>query len=425
MNYLKQIIFELRERPFVTWITIIGTALSLFLLTALYISESISTAELSPESDRSLILSAPYVSIHQDKNQSTGGMSAGMAKYLYENIEGIETTTYYSSWMQERLVSIDGIDNRSYLEKKVDSDFWKVFDYDFLSGTPFTAAEIDASLKVVILSESVARELGKGADLTGRDILIDYIPYKVKGIIRDPNPILTNSWSQIWTAWKDTSSVNFDNIGETSVFLKMAPGIDPKAIKKEIKRRFEVYNLQKKYEGIRLDYFDQPYTVYEQTMLISSNQGPQSDENLNLKIILYAVLLLLPAINLSVMTRSRLQRRISEIGVRRAFGATRARIINQLIGENFVLTLLGGLLGLMASVIFTLLFSHLFVNYINTWNVTDIQANATPSFTMLFSWRIFFVALLACFILNIISTGIPAWKASRVNPSEAITGKHS
>ena len=40
---------------------------------------------------------------------------------------------------------------------------------------------------------------------------------------------------------------------------------------------------------------------------------------------------------------------------------------------------------------------------------------------MFFTWGAFLTVLLLCFILNILSTGIPAWKASRVNPAEAIT----
>ena len=43
------------------------------------------------------------------------------------------------------------------------------------------------------------------------------------------------------------------------------------------------------------------------------------------RVIIFIILLLVPAINLSSMTQSRLRQRVAEIGVRRAFGSTRMR----------------------------------------------------------------------------------------------------
>ena len=58
--------------------------------------------------------------------------------------------------------------------------------------------------------------------------------------------------------------------------------------------------------------------------------GPKSYNNENLepdlkaarreRVIIFIILLLVPAINLSSMTQSRLRQRVAEIGVRRAFG---------------------------------------------------------------------------------------------------------
>ena len=76
--------------------------------------------------------------------------------------------------------------------------------------------------------------------------------------------------------------------------------------------------------------------------------------------IFYCVLIILPAINLSSMTRSRLRHRVAEIGVRRAFGAKRISIVGQMFGENLIITFIGGAIGLILSVAFIVLVSHLF-----------------------------------------------------------------
>ena len=61
------------------------------------------------------------------------------------------------------------------------------------------------------------------------------------------------------------------------------------------------------------------------------------------------LLLLVPALNLSGMIASRMEWRLPEMGVRKAFGATRGRLFAQIIWENLLLTVLGGVLGLLIS----------------------------------------------------------------------------
>lgn len=67
--------------------------------------------------------------------------------------------------------------------------------------------------------------------------------------------------------------------------------------------------------------------------------------------IIFIILLLVPAINLSSMTQSRLRQRVAEIGVRRAFGSTRIEMVGQIIMENLVVTLLAGAVGLFISIV--------------------------------------------------------------------------
>src|SRR5206468_6630261 len=56
--------------------------------------------------------------------------------------------------------------------------------------------------------------------------------------------------------------------------------------------------------------------------------------------------MLLPALNLVNLNMGRILERSSEIGVRKAFGATSMQLVGQLVVENIVLCLAGGLAGL-------------------------------------------------------------------------------
>ena len=61
------------------------------------------------------------------------------------------------------------------------------------------------------------------------------------------------------------------------------------------------------------------------------------------------VLLIVPAINLGGMIAGRMEERLSEMGIRKSYGASRRRLLGQVLAENLYMTLAGGLLGLLAA----------------------------------------------------------------------------
>lgn len=130
--------------------------------------------------------------------------------------------------------------------------------------------------------------------------------------------------------------------------------------------------------------------------------------------------LIIPAINLSSMTQSRLRQRVAETGVRRSFGSTRGNIMWQVLAENLVLTCIAGLVGLLFCVLFALAFgSTLF----SASTLMLLNEAPTVDVMMLMHTSTFGYALLFCLILNLLSAGIPAWKASRVSITDALSNQ--
>ena len=150
-----------------------------------------------------------------------------------------------------------------------------------------------------------------------------------------------------------------------------------------------------------------------------ANVEPDVDAARRQRLVIFVILLIVPAINLSSMTQSRLRQRVTEVGVRRAFGSTRMEIMGQIVAENMVVTFFAGVLGLLLSVTFaylgeSMLFAEGFSKAVNAPLIdASILLHAST-----FGW-----ALLFCFILNLLSSGIPAWKASRVGIVNALGGK--
>ena len=116
-------------------------------------------------------------------------------------------------------------------------------------------------------------------------------------------------------------------------------------------------------------------------------------------VIIVLVLLLIPAINMSGITQSRMRKRMAEIGVRKAFGATRSELLTQV---------------LYASVL--LLSDWLLDTGTASMGIGRTFVNAE----MMFNPLIFLYAFLACLALNLLSAGIPAWRASRMRIISAL-----
>lgn len=105
-----------------------------------------------------------------------------------------------------------------------------------------------------------------------------------------------------------------------------------------------------------------------------------------------------------------MQQRMSELGVRKAYGSTRMMLVRRILDENLVLTILGGIVGFVFSYgAVYLLRGWIFSTF---WTVYS-HGEITLPVSSLFSPAVFAYALLFCLLMNLLSAGIPAWYASR------------
>ena len=122
--------------------------------------------------------------------------------------------------------------------------------------------------------------------------------------------------------------------------------------------------------------------------------------------IILLILLLVPAVNLTGFSLSRMRKRMSEIGIRKAFGAKRHVILFQVLYENMLTSLIGGLLGLILS--FPMVF------WLRHWLLGIPPGGEIPAETML-SLPVFLMTFLVCILLNLLSAGIPAYRAAKMS----------
>ena len=97
--------------------------------------------------------------------------------------------------------------------------------------------------------------------------------------------------------------------------------------------------------------------------------------------------------------------RSSEIGVRKAFGASSRTLVLQFIVENIILTFLGGVIGIVLSSILIYIF-----------NSSEIIPNGELNINL----TVLFYTILACLVFGVISGVYPAWRMSRMQVVNAL-----
>lgn len=425
-HLFKQVIYDMKAQPVLGIVSIIGTALAIMLIMVVVMIQQTRVAPYAPESnrDRFLYTNGFMVCSEDGRMTSSSRHSLLALQEIYGNLETPERMTVFSTSFNDMEVSVDGVAPFMIDTRMTDEEYWRVFDHTFVDGHPYTAADATVKPAVVVITESVSRRLFGTEKSAGREFFCHQWPMKVCGVVKDVSPVMGMSYAQLWSPI-NPDQINEDRkkewhyryFGSFDAVILLKDKNDMDAARKEIASRLATFDAQFAGSGYKRD----TYGVLDQeefSLNPGANQEPDVAGTRRLYYAVYLILLLVPAINLSSMTQSRLRRRRHEIGVRRAFGATRNSVLGGILAENLVVTFVGGLVGLILSLAFAYLFADAIFDAWNGWNTPSIELGVSGA--MLFRWPVFGLALLASFILNLLSAGIPAWRASRVNPVEAI-----
>lgn len=184
--------------------------------------------------------------------------------------------------------------------------------------------------------------------------------------------------------------------------LKLATGTSPADIRKEVERREGILNSQHTEYQFKMQNL---YTHAEHTFF----RGSAVDARL-VYVLLVLVLLGVPAISISGLMNAQMQSRLSEIAIRKAYGASNVSIIGHLFTEGLVNTLIGGMLGF--------LLSYVLVSLGRVWLLGDGISNLSGisvDTNMLFRPDLFIIVLLVCLVFNLLAVLLPATLAVRKN----------
>ena len=239
-------------------------------------------------------------------------------------------------------------------------------------------------------------------------------------MVKDVTSFATYAYSDVWIS-VPSGMLNGEyqyilgNFGATILAESRA---DFPRIRQEIERRYrDLENDLKEYGITSLMTHGQPFDQEE--MAEGGFWNNNIDEVRMLRYMLYSLFLLIPAINIGSMTNSRMRQRVTDMAVMRSYGCTRWGLMRSILTENLIITFCAGLISLGAVVVFGLVAPEYLFN-----DGGMSYSNPTVNLSMLFHWSTFFMALGFCFLLNLLSTGLPAWRVSRLNIVKSLNGNN-
>lgn len=426
-NYFRLAIASLRQEPVVSAVSIAGTALAIFLIMVMVMMEDVKVAPFAPEEGRSRWLINRYMSVTnkswREGTSSNGPVGERSVSAVFRKMEVPEAVTAFICQNERAMLKTPGGPSIVAEVKGTDGPYWDVMNFTFLSGSPYTTPDYDSKQHKAVINKNIARRLFDTDSPVGRQFSINRVPYTVCGVVEPVSPLGQDSYAQVWVP---SSTTNYysgwcdEIMGTYSVIILAKDPSDFPAIRQEYADLHAKYADELAVDGWTVIHRDRPYTQLVDAHSMSANLEPDINAYYKRMAVTFAILLLVPAINLSSMTSSRLSRRREEIGVRRSFGATRTNIAMGLLVENFIVTLIAGVIAF----IITTIFMRLAAPVLLAPNFADTLEEVHLDFSLIFSWTTFGVAFALCFLLNLISSGAPALHAARQNIVNALAKKH-
>ncbi|MBC6998021.1 ABC transporter permease [Cytophaga sp. FL35] len=265
------------------------------------------------------------------------------------------------------------------------------------SGSMFTEAEVQSAAKVVLLGQTVVENIfPNGEDPVGQLIRFNSIPFKVIGVLEEKGE---NTFGQ---DQDDMVIAPFTTVQKRILAIDYINQIMASATSEEVAPDavLEVTEILREQHNL-LDYEDDDFHVRSMEELISTFSS--TSEMLTILLVAVAgISLLIGGIGIMNIMYVSVKERTKEIGLRMAVGGKGADILLQFLIEAIMISITGGLLGVLLG-----LGSTVFIeNYLH-WPTSVAMYSIIVSFAV-------------CAITGIFFGWYPARKAAALDPITAL-----
>ncbi|MFH1074563.1 MAG: ABC transporter permease [Candidatus Firestonebacteria bacterium] len=271
----------------------------------------------------------------------------------------------------------------------VTENFEKVYTWKVNTGSCFREGDVKTARRVCVVGETVIKNIFKGLNPIGKDLTVRGLKFRVLGIMEPKGKMfgmdMDNSiYMPITTAHNMMGS---NEINQITIRIPDAKNID-KAVaetKRTLLMDLEKTDFSVTTQGESLDMFKSVMSALELVTYVIAS-----------------ISLLVGGIGIMNIMLVTVTERTREIGIRKAVGASSHNILVQFLVEAIIVTVMGGLIGILASV--------------------GILAAIAPfvPFPLKASLASIIISFTFCCLIGIFFGTYPALKAARTDPIVAL-----
>ena len=276
-------------------------------------------------------------------------------------------------------------------------DFQFIRGYRIENGEMFSERDLKTANRVAIIGKTAIKNLFGEEDPIGQVVKVHFIPFKIIGVFAAKG-VDTNGLDQDDLIFIPLPTLMRRIVNQTHVsriFVKIS---SRENIEKASEKIRELLRESHKLTDDREDDF----TLVSQLDL-EDMKRETSELFTKLIVGVAAISLLVGGIGILAVMLISVKERTKEIGIRRAVGASRSNIIRQFLYESLIIGFLGGGIGIALGVGLTL-----GLTYWGDWTLLLDQDSIWKA-----SW--------VCALIGMIFGVVPAIKASKLDPMEALT----
>ncbi len=283
-----------------------------------------------------------------------------------------------------------GTESGSYSIIGTTADYFTVQDITVQSGRILADSDEEWYTNVAIIGTDVAEDLFDTWDAVGGTIAIGDRQYKVVGVIAEQGSSLSGSDdSSIIIPYSVASRISGEN-GVSSFYVKAASD----SLVNSAVNSINTFLLQATRD-------EDAYSVSNSSDVLDTMDDVTNTMSILLAGIA-AISLVVGGIGIMNIMMVSVSERTREIGIRKAIGAKRKHIMAQFLCEACILSMLGGIIGMLLS-----------------WGGIAIY-NVIAATSIGMNWSVAIAAILFCAIIGVAFGSYPAAKASRLQPIDAL-----